>query len=179
MKISAIVLAKNEQGNIRKCLEALKWCQELIVIDDYSEDKTAEFALKMGAKVFKRHLKDDFASQRNFGLSKAKGDWVLFVDADEIVTPQLKKEILKYIDVFRCDGFYLRRQDFWGGKALNYGETSKVKLLRLAKSKAGKWKRKVHEVWEVKGKVGELKNPLYLSPDGWGKVIIIPPFSAL
>ncbi|MBI2007578.1 MAG: glycosyltransferase, partial [Candidatus Blackburnbacteria bacterium] len=72
-KITAIVITKNEEKNIENCLESVKWCDEIIVVDDYSEDHTAEIAKSFGVTVYKRHLNDDFAGQRNFGLEKAKG----------------------------------------------------------------------------------------------------------
>lgn len=165
--ISAVVLTKNEEKNIRECLESLKWCDEVVIIDDYSEDKTAEIAKSLGARVYKRKLDDNFAGQRNFGLKKAKGDWVLFIDADERIMPALRAEITQLLgnSVTKYDGFYLKRRDFMWGRELRYGETGDVKLLRLAKKDAGQWRRAVHETWEVKDdKVGELKNPLLHYP---------------
>ena len=163
--ISAVVLTKNEEKNIRDCLRSLQWCDEIIVIDDYSEDKTAAMAKRLGAKVYQRHLNSDFASQRNFGLKKAKGKWVFFVDADERVPPELKDEIEHQISIAeRQAGFYLKRQDFFGRRWLKHGETARVHLLRLGKKKAGQWERRVHEVWKIKGEVGRLKNSLLHYP---------------
>lgn len=157
--ITAVVLAKNEEENIEKCLNTLRWCDEVIVIDDESSDKTAKIAQNQGAKVYKRALNGDFAAQRNFGLEKARGEWVLFVDADEQVTPQLRAEIQKGIKG-KFVGFYLKRKDFVFGRFLKYGETGKIKLLRLGKRGMGNWQGKVHETWEIQGPVGELENPL-------------------
>jgi glycosyltransferase involved in cell wall biosynthesis len=162
--ISAVVLAKNEEKNIKACLKSLDWCEEAVVIDDFSQDKTAQIAQKMGAKVFKRHLNKDFASQRNFGLEKAKGNWVLFVDADERVTDKLAKEINRAIKDSQISGFYLKRSDFFGGRKLRYGETAQVRLLRLGRRGAGKWQRCVHETWEIKGTKGQLKETLLHYP---------------
>jgi len=158
--ISAVVLTKNEEENIKECLESLKWCDEIIVIDDYSEDNTRETAKILGAKVFLRHLNNDFGQQRNFALKQAQGEWVLFIDADERISSALASEIKYKVLSSKYKGFYLKRHDFFGGKWLKYGETAKVKLLRLGKRRAGEWKRKVHETWEIKGKLGELKNPI-------------------
>lgn len=169
-KISAVVLSKNEEANIGPCLEGLKWCDEIVVIDDHSQDKTARLAEDFPkTKVFKRKLNDDFSSQRNYGLQKAKGEWVFFVDADERVTPALRKEIIDRLASgrgvnFRHDGFYLKRTDFFGGRQLCHGETSRVRLLRLARRNSGRWTRKVHETWQVRGKTGDLKNPLLHYP---------------
>lgn len=160
--ISAIVLTKNEEKNIKECLESLKWCDEMIVIDDYSEDKTVKIAKKMGAKVFQRKLADDFAAQRNHALSLSKGEWILFLDADERISEELAKEIVSCImyHVSCINGFYIRRKDFFLGHKLKHGETSRVKLLRLARRNCGKWERKVHEAWRVRGEIGSLKNPI-------------------
>ncbi|MBU0619376.1 glycosyltransferase family 2 protein [Patescibacteria group bacterium] len=159
--ISAIVLTKNEAENIKVCLKNLSWCDELIVIDNYSTDKTTVMAKQLGAKVWQHHLNQDFSQQRNFGLEKASHQWVFFVDADETVSPALKKEVLQLIkSESEIQGFYLKRQDFFLGKRLCFGETAAVKLLRLARKNAGQWQRPVHEIWQIKGRTGQLKNPL-------------------
>ncbi|HUS60105.1 MAG TPA: glycosyltransferase family 2 protein [Nevskiaceae bacterium] len=162
--ISAVVLAKNEEKNIRNCLKSLQWCDEIVVIDDYSEDKTLTIARRFGAKVYQRHLAGDFATQRNFGLKQAKREWVLFIDADERVSAVLAREIRQVAQGNFLAGFYLKRQDWLWGKALKHGETVKVKLLRLGKKGAGEWQRKVHETWEIKDKTGQLKNPIIHYP---------------
>lgn len=158
--ISAVILAKNEEKNLPDCLESIKWCDEIILIDDDSIDKTIEIAKKFNAKIFTHSLNNNFAKERNFGLQKARSEWVLFVDADERVSPELKEEILKAIKKSNINGFFLKRQDFFGGRALKYGETANVRLLRLARKGDGEWQREVHEIWEIKGEIGELKNPL-------------------
>ncbi len=159
--ISAVVLTKNEEKNIGKCLKSLHWCDEIIVIDDYSRDKTVSLAKKLGARVYQHNLKADYSDQRNFGLKKTRGDWVLFVDADEFISSQLQDEIKeKILKSKEVAGFYLKRKDKFLGKWLQFGETSRIKLLRLARKGAGGWQRPVHDVWQIKGRIGELKNPL-------------------
>jgi len=162
--ISAVVLTKNEEKNLSDCLESVKWCDEIVIVDDNSTDKTLEIAKKFDAKVFNHSLDNDFAAQRNFGLEKAQGDWIFFVDADERVTPELKDEIKKQLIFATSSGYFLKRNDFYGERWLKYGETSKTRLLRLAKKNSGKWIRTVHEVWQVKGKTGEFINPLLHYP---------------
>ena len=170
MNISAVVLTKNEEENIVDCLESLSWCNEIVVIDDNSEDRTIEIAKNYGAKVFVNSLQNDFSKQRIFGLSKATNDWVLFVDADERVSEVLASEIFNFLpiksgSIFNSfDGFYIKRLDYMWGKELKHGETGNIKLLRLAKKNAGLWKGKIHETWDVKGKIGELTNPLLHFP---------------
>lgn len=164
--ITAVILTRNNQRTLAATLASLTWCDECIVVDDNSFDKTEEIAKSFNTKIFKRSLNDDFAAQRNFGLSKVKGDWVVFVDSDEVVATELAEEIQKSITL-KYDGFYMKRRDVLWGKELRHGETNGVRLLRLAKKNAGRWERTVHEVWDVEGTLGELVHPLlhYPHPD--------------
>ncbi|HSX40331.1 MAG TPA: glycosyltransferase family 2 protein [Candidatus Saccharimonadales bacterium] len=170
MSITGIVLVKNEETLIQKCLDNLLFCDQLIIIDDNSTDKSREiletWAKKENVQIFKRKLNDDFSAQRNFGLEKVKGEWVLFVDADEIVSAKLADEIktkVQYVSE-QITGFYIKRRDFLWGKELKYGETGNMQLLRLARKGSGEWKGKVHERWEIKGKTNMLENALYHYP---------------
>lgn len=163
MNVSCVILTKNEEKNIERCLKSVSWCDEIIIIDDFSTDRTLEIAGKK-AKIFKRHLQNDFSSQRNFGMLKAKNIWVFFLDADEVVSSELANEIKTLDEKTEHNGFYIRRKDIIWGKELQYGETGRVKLLRLAKKTAGKWERKVHEYWDVGGDKGELRNPILHFP---------------
>jgi glycosyltransferase involved in cell wall biosynthesis len=160
MKLSAGIITKNEESHIEKCLMSLKFCGELVVIDDNSIDKTREISKKLGAKVFNRSSEDDYSGQRNYALTKTRGDWILFIDADERVSKKLQNEILKSISQNTFSGFKLKRQDIFLRKKLKYGEAANVELVRLAKRNSGIWERPVHEIWNVKGKIGKLENRL-------------------
>lgn len=164
MKISAVVLTKNEQENIERCLKSLSFCDEIIIVDDYSTDKTVEQVHKV-CKVIKfvkysihqRKLNNDFAAQRNFGLSKANNDWVLFIDADEEVTSELKSEIQN--SKFEKDAYYIKRQDFFWDKELKHGEVSQIRqigLIRLVLKDSGQWMGSVHEVFHTAKNIGQL-----------------------
>ena len=156
--ISAIVLTRNSQERIQKCLGALIWCDEIVVVDDFSTDGTLD-KIK-GAKVYQRKLDNDFAAQRNFGLSKSTHDWILFVDDDEIVNNKLVQEIKKVVKSGKYAGHFLSRRDYFFGRFLSHGETASVKFLRLARKNSGVWERRVHENWQVAGPVGQLVTPL-------------------
>lgn len=158
--ISAIVLTKNEEKNIKECLLGLTWCDEIIVLDDDSVDGTVKIAEKLGARVIRHSLDGNFAEQRNFGLEKAKGEWIFFVDADERVSKELAEEIKEGIKDDDVAGFYFRRIDNFMGKWLKRGEIGRLKILRLARKGKGEWKRKVDEIWEIKGKTKTFKSPL-------------------
>ncbi|MDP2585749.1 MAG: glycosyltransferase family 2 protein [Candidatus Levybacteria bacterium] len=168
IRISAIVLTRNEEKNIADCLKNLMWCDESIVIDDNSTDNTVKIAEKSNAKVYSRSL-ESFSNQRNFGITKANGEWLLFVDADERISDALAFEISSVLSNWTSGtenefkGFYIPRNDIIWGKELKYGESG-IKLLRLAKKNYGNWIGKVHEKWIIDGKVGLLKNSIIHYP---------------
>ncbi len=171
--ISAVVLTKNEENNIERCLKSVAFCDEIIVIDDYSTDNTLGQISKikyqnnkLKIKIFKRQLNEDFARQRNFGLEKATGDWVLFLDVDEEVSEELKKEIqnllVSYHSLSRetISAFYIKRRDFWWGRELKWGEVKKIReqgSIRLVRKKSGEWVGKVHEEFKLKTQNSKLK----------------------
>lgn len=156
--ISVVILTKNEEKNILDCLETVSWADEIIILDDNSDDRTLEIVGNLSLKnlkTMKRELHDDFSAQRNYAISKTKNEWILFIDADERVTPELRREINDFLieekNSPKFDGMYIKRKDILWGKLLKHGETGNIKLLRLAKRSAGKWQGKVHEKWAVKG----------------------------
>lgn len=165
MILSAVILTKNEEENIVDCLESVSFCDEIIIIDDNSEDRTREVAKKMGAQIFVRSLNNDFSGQRNYGLSKASRGWVLFVDADERITKELKEEIIPVIhNSVDIRGFYIQRKDSMWGKILKHGEVGNIRLLRLARKDSGEWVGKVHESWKIHGRTSSLKNEIVHFP---------------
>lgn len=105
----------------------------------------------------------DFAAARNKLLHEAKGDWVLFLDTDEKLSLELEKEIMSTIDDAKYDGYYIKRKDYFLGKWLRFGETGNIKLLRLGRKGVGRWRRRVHEFWDIKN-AGQLKNPILHHP---------------
>ncbi len=162
--ISAVVLTKNEEKNIAKCIESLVFCSEIIVIDDNSTDKTVEIAKKLGAKMYRNSLENNFAYQRNFGLSKAASEWTFFVDADEQISQKLQEEIQEKIASTSSNGFYFKRVDTMWNRKFHHGEVGDVRLLRLGRKGKGKWIGKVHEAWAVRGKTETLRNPIIHFP---------------
>ena len=158
--VSVVVLTKNEACYIERCLRHLTWCDEIIVIDDFSTDKTVAIAKKFGAKIFKRRLNGNFSDQRNFGIKKAKGEWILFIDADEEVTGELSLEIKAKILKKDIRGFLINRKDVFLGKKMKGGEWGSAWLLRLGRKNSGQWARAVHESWRIEGNVVKLTSPL-------------------
>jgi len=158
--ISAVVLTRNSQLTLPACLKSLRFCNQIIIIDDYSQDKTRLISKKYHANFFSHRLKQNFSRQRNYGLKKTLHSWVLFIDSDEVVPPDLKKEILRNVKTKSDFNFSLKRKDFFLGYPLKYGETSRVTLTRLIRKGTGRWRGRVHEYFESVNPVKTLKTPL-------------------
>ncbi|MGB6838900.1 MAG: glycosyltransferase family 2 protein [Microgenomates group bacterium] len=172
-KISTIIIAKNEEEKIGECLESLSWADEVIVVDSGSTDKTVEIARKKKAKVI-RYTKGGFSDWRNKGAKEAKGDWLLYVDADERVTPLLRKEILTLIKNSPDKSLYaIPRRNIILGKEMKHGGWWPDYVKRLMKkSNFKKWEGELHENPVVDGKLGHLKEPLtHLKHDNLGEMV--------
>lgn len=97
-KVSVLILARNEENNIKDCIESCNFADEVIVIDDNSTDKTKEIAEQLGARVINRSMNGDWGGQQTFAIQQAKYEWIFFIDADERCTPELGKEIRETIE---------------------------------------------------------------------------------
>lgn len=164
MKLSTVILAKNEEKQVGRAIESVEFSNEIIVIDDFSTDKTTEIAKEMGAAVYVKRLADNFSQQRNFGLQKSRGDWILFLDSDEFLSKELQAEIKKIINgATKYSAFYIKRRDYMWGSELKYGELRKIRnkgLIRLVKKNSGKWSAPVHETFVTTFPVGRLDSYL-------------------
>lgn len=165
-KLTTIILTKNEEKNIKDCMQDLKWSDEIIVLDDNSTDKTVDIAQKYGARVIIHALNNDFSTQRNYGLEQATNEWILFVDADERVSLSLQYEINNLINdpMSSINGYSLSRSDILWGEKIDHGDPSGSYFVRLGKKGQGRWVGKVHERWEIKGRTKRLNNSLLHYP---------------
>ena len=142
MNLSAIVITKNEASSIGMCLKALAFADERIVIDAESNDATVDIAKSSGATVYINPW-PGYGAQKNYGMQKARGDWVLFIDADEEVTPKLAQEIQQAVKSGTCDFYWLKIVTVFLGKPLThlFGHNP-----RLFKKSSGRWQSAlVHE----------------------------------
>jgi glycosyltransferase involved in cell wall biosynthesis len=121
VKISAIILTKNEVANLKRCIGSLQWCEEVVVLDSGSTDGTTQLAESLGAKVFQHIQPPPFkiSEQRNWALENCnlKGEWVLFLDADEVIPPNLATEIQSvcFVNEQKYNAFEISaRYLFWG-----------------------------------------------------------------
>ncbi|CAA7194775.1 SPBc2 prophage-derived glycosyltransferase SunS [Chryseobacterium potabilaquae] len=163
MNISGLTITYNEEKNIKEVLECFDFCDEIIVIDSFSTDKTVEIAKTFPNVKIIQHRFEDFTKQRNLALDVAKNDWVLFLDGDERITPALRKEIIKELNSpSQKDAYYFYRKFFFANKPINFSGTQSDKNFRLFRRSKARYiaEKKVHETLEVKGTVGILKNKL-------------------
>ena len=162
-RLAAIVITYNEEKHISDCLDSLAFADELLVFDSFSTDKTVEIAREKGAQVLQRPF-DHFAGQRNAALEAIQGiaDWVLFVDADERVTPELAAEIRAVIESAIYVGYRIPRHNYLFGKSTEgagWYPDYQTRLLKVGKAHYDP-ERKVHELVILDGDEGTLKEHL-------------------
>ena len=159
--ISAIIITKNEAHNLPVCLAALHWVHEIIVVDAESEDGTGDLAREYTDKVFIRNW-EGYASAKNFALAQATGEWVLSIDADERVTPELREEICALLSAQpQCEGYEMPRLANFLGAWMMHGGWYPGYVLRLFRRGAGGIANvAVHEAVQVQGKIGRLRHHL-------------------
>lgn len=163
MKITACIVCMNEADNIARCIESLAICDEVIVVDSHSTDGTREIARGLGAQVIERDW-PGFGPQKEFAVAQASHEWVLCLDADEWLSPQLAAEIqaLEFEDQV---GFHLPRLSWYFGEWVKYGAWYPDHQLRLYQRSHGHWGGKApHEKVEVDGEVGRLAGDLLHRP---------------
>jgi glycosyltransferase involved in cell wall biosynthesis len=153
-RISAIIIARNEEVRIKRCMDGLAWTDEIVVVDNGSTDNTASVAKKLGAIVIEEKS-HDFSKIRDFGARAAKGEWLLYVDADEIVTRKLQEEILAIIKNEKSyNAFFISRQNYYLGAPWPTRD-GMVRLIR--KNALIKWDGVLHEHAVVRGQTGTLQ----------------------
>ncbi|MCS7285614.1 MAG: glycosyltransferase family 2 protein [Anaerolineae bacterium] len=157
--ITALVLTLNEEKNIEECLQTLLWADKLIVLDSGSSDRTVEIAWRMGAEVF-FHPFQNYADQRNFALQLVQTDWVLFIDADERVTPELAQEIREAVEKESICGWWIPRKNYICGRWVRHGGWYPDYQLRLLRPEKAHYDSawEVHEIVVVEGGTGYLRH---------------------
>lgn len=153
-KITAAIITKNEERNIRACIERVKdWADEIVVVDGYSEDRTVPIAEKFGAKIIKHFFEGDFSKERNVAMENASGDWVLHLDADDRVGPEFKRAVDAMIDKSEgIDIYKFRRKSFFLGRLMEHGGWHHY-IPNLVRRKV-RFEGDVHEKPVYNGKIG-------------------------
>ncbi|MBL8029083.1 MAG: glycosyltransferase family 2 protein [Fibrobacteres bacterium] len=159
MKLSCVIITKNEETNLEKGLPIIKtFADEIIIVDSGSIDKTVETAEAHGAKVFGRHF-DGYGAQKRFGVEKATGDWIISLDADEFPTPELCEEIKDFIiSPNDIAGVYLPFRNSLFGETVSYWDKREFHL-RLFRKDCGNFdEAAVHEKVRVTGRLMHMKH---------------------
>ena len=158
--ISILILTKNEQQDLPDCLASAAWSDDVHVLDSESTDMTVALAEKAGAIVLVRPF-DGYASQRNFGLKLPyKHDWILILDADERITPELAAEMLAFVKTapLNVAAARMRRRDIWWGRWLKHAQISPF-YVRLVRAGRAHYEREINEVLVVDGDIIDLTQP--------------------
>ena len=164
-KISVVIATKNEEKNIKKCLESVKWADEIIIVDDVSSDRTVDIAKHYTSKVFIQDSEGDFHKNKNLAIEKANGDWILSLDADEVITPELAYEIKEAIKNEKMLGYYLNRKNFFLGRWIRGCGWYPDYIIRLFRKGVTRWPllaEDFHGTPQIadRERVGYLKNPI-------------------
>ncbi len=159
--ISIIIITKNEEKNIERCLKSVQWANEIIVVDAVSTDRTVQIAKSLNAKVIIKQW-EGFAKQKEFAMHQASNEWIFSLDADEEVTVELKEEILSTIELSHTlNGYEVPRKSFFLDRWMKNGGWYPGHQLRLfKKSKTRINHRPVHEGFLIEGLIGLLKADL-------------------
>ena len=167
-KISIFVITKNEDDKLARCLEKLTWADELIIVDSYSIDKTVEIAKKYTKKIYTKKF-EGYGQQKQTAIDHCTNQWVLEVDADEIVTETLKLEIQALLknpeELNKYYAYNIERQEYFLGKPLMISE-----IPRLYRKDKVQYREIIHERLEIRGYIGKLKNKLIHEADKYNSI---------
>ncbi len=155
-KLSVVVLTKNEEARIARCLESVRWADEVVIVDGQSTDRTVEIAESFGAKIIRHAFDGSFATDRNLGLEAATGEWVLQIDADDVVTPEFRAAVERlFTEGSPHAAFKFRRRTVFLGRPMRYGgwHYAVPNLLRRGHAH---YEGLVHERPVIDGTLGEL-----------------------
>ena len=158
-RVTAIVPTYNEAANIAECLEGLRWADEILVVDSFSDDGTPEIARACGARVV-QHAYENSARQKNWAIPQAAHPWIFLLDADERCTPELAAEVRAVLDAGpEKNAYWIYRRNFFLGKEMRHGGWSNDKVIRLFKRELRYQDLAVHADVEVPfARVGRLKS---------------------
>ena len=167
-KVSAVIITFNAARLLTEVLQALSWAAEVVVVDSGSTDDTLRIATQHNCRTAHRHF-DGYGNQKHFAVAMAQNDWVLVVDADEVVTPELAREIQDAVQNTTFQGYMVPISLIFMGKLMRYGREYKMPHLRLFNKKFGNYNNHlVHEDVVLDGQIGKLKNQML--HDSYGSV---------
>ncbi len=158
--LSVVLITRNEEKRLADCLASVPFADEFVIVDSFSTDATREVAEHYGARFF-QHPLDNFSSQKNYAMAQARGEWLLLLDADERLSPELADEIQAMISGPQAvDGYFLQRENHYFGGPLRFGGNHRDWQLRLIRRDAGTFTGLVHERIQLKTEPGRLRGLL-------------------
>lgn len=155
VRLSVVIITKNEEKNLPDCLKSVSFADEIIVVDSGSTDRTVEIAKELGCRVFVEEWKG-YGPQKNSALDKCKNEWALILDADERVPKETVELISSAIQRPGVDAYSLKRKNYLHGKWLRHSGYWPDKHVRLVRKDKGAFYPRVHEKWRTDGVVQEL-----------------------
>lgn len=156
IKAAAILVVRNEEKRIRPCLESLKWADQIIIVDQSSEDNTVSISREFTNHVFIVPAKGYCEPDRAFAVSKVEAEWIFYIDADERIPEALALEIRQVVESVHYDAYRVLRKNYIFGRLMKYGGHQRDWQLRLFKKGAVTYSDKIHESPSVVGKIGSL-----------------------
>lgn len=160
--VSGVVTCFNEEHNIGECIESLQWCDEIIVVDSFSTDRSPEIAQSYDKVKFFQREYFGAGAQKNWALQHVKGDWVFLLDSDERCTPELRVEVLELLEKGpEHSAYMMNRAVFFLGKQIRYSGWQRDRVARLFKRGTAYYEnRRVHSLLRTTGPTPILKNPI-------------------
>ncbi|VAX25484.1 Putative two-domain glycosyltransferase [hydrothermal vent metagenome] len=159
-KISAVIITKNEELNIERCLKSIQWVDEIVVVDSNSTDKTIEICNRYNCKVINSEW-FGFGRTKKLAVDSASNNWILSIDSDEEVTQELESTIKEILKDPKFNGYKIKRKSYYLGKMINHCGWNSDYPLRLFNREFGNFNEKnIHESINVKGKVGQIETIL-------------------
>lgn len=164
-KLSTVIITKNEEHNIRDCLESIQWSDEIIVVDSGSTDDTVNICREMGCKVIESKWLG-FGPTKQLAVDSAENDWILSMDADERISEALAKTIKRILsDQIPACGYRINRDSYYLGKLIRFSGWQKDRPLRFFNKKYGRFNDKiVHESVKIEGEIGFIKETILHFP---------------
>jgi len=170
VSVSVLILTLNEEINIGPCLDSLSWCDDVVVFDSLSTDRTCEIAMEQGARVVRRPF-DNWSAHQNWAVTNIefRHPWVLYLDADERCLPELRDEVLRHATAEAAEAaFRIRRKDFFMGRWLKHAQLYPSWFVRLFRPQRIRYERLVNPVAVVDGLIGELDGHIIHYPFSHG-----------
>ncbi|MBQ8444887.1 MAG: glycosyltransferase family 2 protein [Opitutales bacterium] len=169
LPLSVVIVARNEEKNIRECLRSVSFAEEIVLVDDNSTDATPEIAKSFGAKVFCRAMAGDWGAQQTFAIGQATQPWILLLDCDERITPALAEEIRERVSSGEKFAYAIKRINHFKGIRVDHGVLRPDFVPRLMEREGSRVEGFVHPKIIFKAPLKRLREPmLHFTYEKWG-----------